>query len=204
MLLIIVFLTVSCLYLNHVYTSPLDALHHGIFQAISIATTTGFSTTDYQHWPVFLPILLLLASFIGGCAGSTGGGLKVIRVLLLIKQGLREIHRLVHPNARFPVKVGNKPMPQNVIDSIWGFFALYVMCFCIMSLMLTATGLDLVTSFSSVAACMNNMGPGLGETAANYAGINATAKWVLCAAMLLGRLEIFTLLVLFSPTYWRK
>jgi len=188
----------------HYYDSAATAFHHALFQTISFATSTGFTTNNFQLWPPFAPILLILVSFIGGCAGSTSGGLKVIRVLLLIKQGVREIRRLVHPNALFPVKVGSKPMPQDVVDSIWGFFALYVMSFCIMSLILTATGLDLVTAFSAVAACMNNMGPGLGEVAANYAGINPVAKWVLCAAMLLGRLEIFTLLVLFSPTYWRK
>lgn len=186
------------------YGSSTTAIQQALFQTISFATSTGFTTANFQYWPTFAPILLLLVGFIGGCAGSTAGGLKVIRVLLLIKQGVREIRRLVHPNALFPVKVGSKPVPHDVVDSIWGFFALYVMSFCIMSLVLTATGLDLVTSFSSVASCMNNMGPGLGDTAANYAGINSTAKWVLCAAMLLGRLEIFTLLVLFSPTYWRK
>ncbi len=187
-----------------VYGSWQESLRYGVFQAVSIATTTGFTSDAYYQWPGFLPVMLLLASFIGGCAGSTGGGLKVIRVLLLVKQGTREINKLVHPNASFPVKVGNKSMSQGIIDSIWGFFALYVMCFCVMSLILSATGLDLVTAFSAVAACINNMGPGLGNVAVNYAEINPMAKWVLCVAMLLGRLEIFTLLVLFSPVYWRK
>jgi len=145
-----------------------------------------------------------LMSFIGGCAGSTGGGLKVIRVLLLLKQGVREIKRLIHPNAQFFVKVGEKSLDSRVIDAVWGFFSLYVVCFCLMSLMLASTGLDLVTSFSAVAACMNNLGPGLGGVGSNYASISATAKSILCVAMLLGRLEIFTLLVLFTPAFWRK
>ncbi len=196
--------TTSYLYYTGTFSNFGSALHHGIFQAVSIGTTTGFTTSQYHMWPSFLPVMLLLTSFIGGCAGSTGGGLKVIRVLLLLKQGVREIHRLIHPSGHFLVKVGGKPLPNEVMDAIWGFFSLYVICFCCMSLILAATGLDLVTAFSAVAACINNLGPGLGDVGANYAGLNATAKWVLCVAMLLGRLEIFTLLVLFTPAYWRK
>ena len=181
-----------------------SALHHGIFQAVSIGTTTGYTTTEYHTWPGFLPLMLLLLSFIGGCAGSTGGGMKVIRVVMLLKQGAREILRLVHPNAQIPVKVGGKALPDRVVDSVWGFFSLYVVCFGVMALVLSATGLDLETAFSAVAACMNNLGPGLGDVGANYTSINDVAKWVLCFAMLLGRLEIFTLLVLLTPAFWRK
>jgi len=180
------------------------AIEHGIFQAVSISTTTGFTTTGYHAWPSFLPVLLLFASFVGGCAGSTGGGLKVIRVLLLFKQGMREIFRLIHPNAQLPVKVGGSVLPSRVIDAIWGYFAAYVATFSIMLLALMATGLDQVTAFSAVAACINNLGPGLGEVAPNYAAINDAAKWILGFAMLLGRLEIFTLLVLVSPAFWRS
>ena len=197
-------ITTSYLYYSGTFSTPGSALHHGIFQAVSIGTTTGFTTAQYHIWPTFLPVLLLLSSFIGGCAGSTGGGLKVMRVLLLLKQGVREIKRLIHPNGQFLVKVGGKALSPEVMDSIWGFFSLYVICFTTMSLVLAATGLDLVTSFSAVAACINNLGPGLGEVGANYANINPVAKAVLCLAMLLGRLEIFTLLVLFTPTFWRK
>ncbi len=197
-------ITTSYLYYSGTFSSFGSALHHGIFQAVSIGTTTGFTTAEYHMWPSFLPVLLLLTSFIGGCAGSTGGGLKVIRVLLLLKQGMREIRRLIHPNAHFMVKVGGKSLPREVMDSVWGFFSLYVICFSVMSLILAATGLDLITAFSAVAACINNLGPGLGDVGSNYAGLNDTAKWVLCVAMLLGRLEIFTLLVLFTPTFWRK
>jgi trk system potassium uptake protein TrkH len=204
LLAIISLIAVVYLYFTGTYTSLEDAIFNGLFQVISVHTTAGFTTADFTHWPTFLPILLLLSSFIGGCAGSTGGGMKVIRVWLLIKQGMREIRRLIHPNGMFTVKVGNKPLSGRVIGAVWGFFSLYVACFCIMGLVLTATGLDLVTAFSAVAACMNNMGPGLGDVGANYAGINATAKWVLCFAMLLGRLEIFTLLVLLTPEYWRR
>ncbi len=199
-----VLVTVTYLYVNGVYSDLLTAVLSGVFMAVSVATTTGFTLTDYPQWPAFVPVLLLLISFIGGCAGSTGGGLKVIRVFLLIKQGAREILRHIHPSALFTVNIGGKPMQQRVVESVWGFFSLYILCFCIMSLILAATGLDLVTAFSAVAACINNLGPGLGEAAAHYAGLNDLAKWVLCFAMLLGRLEIITLLVLCTPAFWRR
>jgi trk/ktr system potassium uptake protein len=192
------------LYTTGTYSDWDSAISKGVFQAISIGTTAGFTTADYSVWPGFVAILLLFTSFIGGCAGSTGGGIKVIRFLLLIKQGLREIVRLIHPNAEIPVRVGEKIIEPRVVEAVWGFFALYVACFVVMYLALALTGLDLMTSFSAVAASINNLGPGLASVASNYAGLNAPAKWILCFAMLLGRLEIFTLLVLFSRAYWRK
>ena len=197
---------ITCIYLSlqATYDNTPDTLSHGIFQSVSIATTAGFTTTTYQNWPTFLPVLLIFASFVGGCAGSTGGGLKVIRVLLLYKQGKREIRRLVHPNAIIPIKIGGKPVDESVLNAVWGFFASYVAVFALLLILLMATGLSQVTSFSAVAACLNNLGPGLGEIGAHYASINATSKWLLCLAMLLGRLEIFTLLVLLTPTFWRK
>lgn len=196
-------LTTAALYLTGTFDSFGSALHHGIFQAVSIGTTTGFTTSEYFTWPIFLPVLLLFASFVGGCAGSTGGGLKVIRFLLLVKQGIREIQRLVHPNAQIPVKIGTKVLPERVISAVWGFFSVYIATFSIMMLMLMATGLDQVTAFSAVAASLNNLGPGLGEVGLNYAALNDFAKGTLSFAMLLGRLEIFTLLVLLTPTFWR-
>jgi trk system potassium uptake protein TrkH len=146
---------------------------------------------------------LLFASFIGGCAGSTGGGMKVIRCVLLFKQGLREVHRLVHPNAEVPVKLGSMPVPQRVIDAVWGFLAVYVALFVLMMIVVLATGIDQVTAFSAIAASLNNLGPGLGDVASGFSGINNISKWVCICAMLLGRLEIFTLLVLVSPAFWR-
>ena len=203
LLVLVALITVVYLYLSNTFELS-DAVHHGIFQAVSIGTTTGFTTAAYSHWPGFLPVLLLFTSFIGGCAGSTGGGMKVIRFLLLFKQGIREITRLVHPNAQIPVKIGNKALSERVIEAVWGFFATYIGCFTIMMLILLATGLDQVTAFSAVAACLNNLGPGLGDVGYTYGDINTTAKWVLCLAMILGRLEIFTLLVLLSPAFWRR
>ncbi len=201
----VVFLLVSlALYLMGVYGTLDESFSRGLFQAVSIGTTTGFTTADYSLWPGFVSILLLFTSFVGGCAGSTGGGIKVIRFLLLIKQGVREINRLIHPNAVIPIRIGGKTIPWRVVEAVWGFFALYVASFGVMYLALASTGLNLMTSFSAVAACMNNLGPGLADVGAHYANLNDTAKWILCFAMLLGRLEIFTLLVLLTPAFWRK
>ncbi|MBT3204197.1 MAG: potassium transporter [Gammaproteobacteria bacterium] len=197
-------ITISYLYMTQTFTSPVESLIEGLFQVVSIGTTTGFTTQEYYTWPGFLPVLLLYVSFIGGCAGSTGGGIKVIRILLLVKQGMRELRRLVHPSAQFAVKIGRKPVPDKVIEAVWGFFAAYFAISALMILLLMASGLNQDTAFSAVAACLNNLGPGLDEVGQNFASINDFAKWVLCLAMLLGRLEIFTLLVLLTPGFWRK
>jgi trk system potassium uptake protein TrkH len=196
-------ITVVYLRLTNWYSLDQAAIH-GVFQVVSIATTTGFTTAEYFSWPGFLPVLLLFMSFVGGCAGSTGGGMKVIRFLLLWKQAQREILRLIHPSAQVSVKMGNQRLPENVINAVWGFFALYVASFSTIMLFLMATGLDQVTAFSAVAACINNLGPGLGRVGAHFADINDASKWALCFAMLLGRLEVFTLLVLLTPAFWRR
>lgn len=193
------------LYLYFTNTSGIrDSFFNGLFHVVSIGTTTGFTSEEYFNWPGFLPVLLLFASFVGGCAGSTGGGMKVIRVLLLFKQGQRELRRLLHPNATIKVKVGNRPMPNKVIDVVWGFFAAYLFLCVVMLLLLMAAGHDQETAFSAVVACLNNLGPGLGEVAANYAGLEDFSLVVLSFAMLFGRLEIFTLLLLFTPAFWKK
>jgi trk/ktr system potassium uptake protein len=197
-------ITVSYLYFSQSTDSFGDAFLQGVFHVVSIGTTTGFLASEYYLWPSFLPVLLLFTSFIGGCAGSTGGGMKVIRVILLLKQGMREMTRLIHPNAIVTVKIGKKPVADTVIDAVWGFFATYVAVFVMMMLLLMASGLDQITSFSAVTATLNNLGPGLGDVAENYAGINDFSKWVLSFGMILGRLEIFTLLVLLTPAFWRK
>jgi trk system potassium uptake protein TrkH len=176
---------------------------NGLFQAVSIATTTGFTTENFAIWPAALPVMLIFASFVGGSAGSTAGGIKVIRWLLVYKQGVREIARLVHPSAEIPVKLGNKAVPYRVVDAVWGFFSVYIIVFGVMLLAMMSTGLDQVTAFSAVAATLNNLGPGLGDVASGFASLTDTAKWISVAGMLLGRLEIFTLLVLITPTFWR-
>lgn len=181
-----------------------EAFRSAVFHTVSMATTTGFSTEKFSMWPVVLPTLLLFTSFIGGCAGSTAGGMKVIRFLLLFKQGTREIKKLIHPNAIFKIRIGKTPLSEEIIEAVWGFFATYVALFFVFMFILMADGLDQVTAFSAVAACMNNLGPGLGEVAENYSQISDLSKWVLSFAMLFGRLEIFTLLVLFTPAFWRS
>jgi len=180
-----------------------DTVRTALFQTVSIATTTGFTTDDFSLWPGALPVLLVFSSFIGGCAGSTAGGMKVVRWALLYRQGLREFQRLVHPNAEIPVKLGNKAVNPRVVDSVWGFFAVYVVVFTVLLLIMMATGLDQVTAFSAVAASLNNLGPGLGDVAGGFADVSGVAKWAAVCAMLLGRLEIFTLLVLVTPMFWR-
>jgi trk system potassium uptake protein TrkH len=204
LLSVVILITVLGLYLTETYDDFEDALVNGLFQAVSIGTTAGFTTAEFYNWPGFIAILLLFSSFVGGCAGSTGGGIKVIRLLLLVKQGLREITRLVHPSAQMPVRVGDKTVSSRVVEAVWGFFALYVASFTVMYLALATTGLDLMTAFSAVAASINNLGPGLGGVGAHYAEMHDPGKWILCFAMLLGRLEIFTLLVLLTPAFWRK
>jgi len=150
-----------------------------------------------------LPVLLIFSSFVGGCAGSTGGGIKVIRWLLIAKQGAREIVRLVHPAAEIPVKLGQNAVQFRVVDAVWGFFSVYIVVFGAMLLAMMSTGLDQVTAFSAVAATLNNLGPGLGEVAGGFMTVSDAGKWIAISGMLLGRLEIFTLLVLFTPTFWR-
>jgi len=196
--------TTLYLYLNQVYPTFLEALRYGSFQTVSIATTTGFATTNFSIWPAFIPIFLILLSFIGGSAGSTAGGMKVIRAILIFKQGSREIKSLLHPNAILPIKLNGKAIPEKVMRAVWGFFSLYILLFLSIMLILMALGLDQVTAFSSVAAMINNLGPGLGQVAANFDSLSDPIKWILTFTMLLGRLEIFTLLVLFTPSFWRK
>ncbi len=196
---------IVCVYLFFTHTYSLqESLIHGVFQLVSIMTTTGFATDNFSQWPSFLPFFLLFLSFFGACAGSTGGGIKVGRMMIMAKQGLREIYRLIHPSAVFPMKVNQRIIPDRVADAVWAFFGVYLAVFYAIVLLLLASGLDYVTAWSATAASLNNLGPGLGDVAHHYGQINNFAKWVLCAGMLLGRLEIFTLLVLFTPMFWRR
>jgi len=202
-LLAVAVLVVGSLLWHQTYMNPADSIINGLFHAVSIATTTGFTTADYSAWPDAVPVLLIFASFIGGSAGSTAGGIKVIRWMLIFKQGFREIARLVHPSAEIPVKLGNHAVPFRVVDAVWGFFSVYIIVFGIMLLGMMMTGLDQVTAFSAVAATLNNLGPGLGDVASGFMTVPDAAKWIAVVGMLLGRLEIFTLLVLLTPTFWR-
>jgi len=203
-LFVLCILVVLALFRFGLFDTASATIVNGVFQAVSIATTTGYTITDFSAWPAAIPVLLIFSSFIGGSAGSTAGGIKVIRWLLIYKQGMREIVRLVHPSAEIPVKLGNKAVPYRVVDAVWGFFSVYVIVFAGMMLAMMVTGLDQVTAFSAVAATLNNLGPGLGEVSAGFMSLSDAAKWISVAGMLLGRLEIFTLLVLITPTFWRR
>ena len=205
-----IFITISISILTILYiyqlTSEMNTreIIRNTFYAVSISTTTGFTNSNYFNYVGFLPILLILFSFVGGCAGSTAGGMKVIRVILLLKQGYRELIRLIHPNSKIKVKVGNSAINERTLETIWGFFAIYVFVFFTVMLLLMLSGLDFLTSFSAVAATINNLGPGQGEVINNYSNLTDVNKWILSFSMIVGRLEIFTLLVIFTPDFWRK
>lgn len=197
-------LCVAALMTTRTYASFGDAFRYGVMQSISLVTTTGFRTTAFAQWPDAIPVMLILMTFIGGCAGSAAGGMKVIRWLLMWKQGSREVVRLVHPTAELPVKLGNKVVEWSIVNAVWGFFAVYIVCFGILMVALMATGEHQITAFSAIAACMNNTGPGLGAVTLNFINISDPGKWICIVAMLLGRLEIYPLLVLVTTTFWRR
>jgi len=186
-----------------------DFLHSfrlAIFQVVSILTTTGFTTTDFEKWPPLSQYLLLFLMFIGGCAGSTGGAIKCVRILILLKQAVRELYQLVHPRAVLPVKLGKKVISADTLQGIWGLTFLYLLIFSLASLALSMMGLDILTSISAVATTLGNVGPGLGAVGPtdNFAHLPPAAKWILTVCMLAGRLEIYTLLILLLPEFWRK
>lgn len=202
-LAVVFIVTAIVLMIYNYHDNPLLSLRYAAFQVVSVATTTGFGITDFSIWPSFLPFLLLYTTFIGACAGSTGGGMKVMRVMLLYRQGQREIQRLLHPNGVFTIKLGKRKVPDRVVESVWGFFVVYMVTFFTLMLALLACELDPITAFSALASCMNNLGPALGDATANYGSLPDTAKLILSFAMILGRLEVFSLLILLSPAFWR-
>jgi trk system potassium uptake protein TrkH len=200
----IILATAAALYLHQAYDSFGESLRHSAFQTISIITSTGYTTQNFAMWPSLLPALLIFSSFIGGCSGSTAGGMKVIRIMLLVKQGYHEILMLIHPAMVHSIKISGRIFPPQIIRAVWGYFALYVAVFVVSILLLMAGGLDQITAFSAVATSMNNLGPGLGEVASNFKILADWEKFLLAFCMLLGRLEIMTLLVLLTPGYWRR
>jgi trk system potassium uptake protein TrkH len=191
------------LYMHEHYTLE-KAFRYSAFETVSVMTSTGFGIDDFSLWPGMLPLMLIFISFVGGCAGSTAGGMKVVRFVLLIKQASHEILRLIHPKMVRQVKLGGAVVKDRVVSAVWGFFAVYVAFFVLFLLLLMADGMDQVTAFGAVAACMNNLGPGLGKVATSFAGVNDFAQWLTGFSMILGRLEIFTVLVLLSPAFWRE
>jgi trk system potassium uptake protein TrkH len=190
---------------NGVYPDFTTAFRYAAFNVVSIATTTGFATTDYAQWPIFAPVFMLLLCCFATCAGSTGGGVKLVRALLLLKQAKREFRRIVHPRAIIPVKLGGVAVPNEILFSVLAFMLIYGAVLITATMLLLASGLEVVTAFTAVVACINNTGPGLGQVgpAGNFAGLTDFQTWVLTATMLLGRLELFSMIVLFTPGFWR-
>lgn len=180
-----------------------NATSDTIFQTVSIATTSGFTLGTVDRWPTFVPLLMFLLAFVGGCSGSSAGGLKVIRFMTILLQSVREVTRLIHPHAIYHIKVGKFVVEDKIIHSAWGLLTAMVFMLAIMILILMWQQLDFLSAFSAVLATLTNLGPGLGEVANNYASTSVTVKWVLCLAMLMGRLEIFAVLTLFMPSFWR-
>ena len=189
-----------------VYANVGNALRFGAFQVVSIITTTGFATADYELWPAMSQLIILLCMFIGASAGSTGGGMKCLRIMLCFKYCYRELFSLIHPRAIAPIKIGGKTVPDDVMRSVVGFLALYMGLFALSSVALAGLGVDFTTSFAAIAASIGNIGPGFGMVGPldNYAHIPDLGKWLLIWCMLLGRLEIFTVIILVVPEFWRK
>lgn len=207
--LFIIFSTVIVITIFLVFLSNYNiekAFRDGIFQVVSIITTTGYVSADYLQWPVYLWFLIFLLMFIGGCAGSTGGGTKVARQLLLFKNTILELKRMIHPKAIIPVKLNKKNVPQEIVTNVMAFVIIYVFIFIISSVLMSFLGLDFETAVGSVAASLGNIGPGIGDVGPvdNYSSISDIGKWFLSLLMLLGRLEIFTVLLLITPYFWRK
>lgn len=188
----------------HTHDNILDSFIISSFQIVSGATTSGFTIANFSVWPIFLPILMMYVATIGGCAGSTSGGLKFMRVLLLNKQGFCEIKKIIHPHGLFFVKYREDIVSDKIISGIWGFFSSYCVLFIILLLILLTAGLDFMSAFSGLLSCLSNFGPALGKLSANFSQTSAFEKIVFCIAMLIGRLEIFTVLVLFMPEFWRR
>jgi len=189
--------------LNNQYNSSADTLRYGLFQTISMATTTGFVSQKFSSWPVALPLFLILLSFIGACVGSTGGGIKVVRFLMMFRLGMKEIKKFIHPSAQVSVKLNKTSVSEQTLVSVLGFFSLYTIAFILILIMLMFTGLDQVSSFSATTATMNNLGPALGTVADNYSNLGDSAKWILSFSMLIGRLEVLTIIALFHKAFWR-
>lgn len=203
LIIIIGFVTWS-LVINDFFSAKHHALIKSTFNVISLATTTGFISAPFSTWPTYVPVLIILASLIGGCAASTSGGIKVIRALLIYKQSKREMYHLLHPHAIVPIKFGQQTLPESVLQSMWSFLSVFIALFLLLMLIFMAFGNDFITSFSAITAGMANTGAGIGSISENFANLTRNSKWVLIFAMIAGRLEIFSLLIIFSRQFWQK
>ena len=202
--LLIIIISVIVHSVSNSFTDVFSMISSTIFHTVSIVTTSGFTTDNFSLWPGFLPYLLLVGAFMGACSQSVGGGIKAWRVLIMVNQAYKEILKTIHPNAVLTSKIGTKVIDAKIAEKVWGFFSIYVFIFMFLLMAMLGTGVSFETAFSAVGACLNNLGPGLGDVANNYSSISELGKYILCFAMILGRLEIFTLLVLFTPAFWRR
>ena len=196
-------IVIAALSFNSQYESSTETLRHSLFQTISIATTTGFTSQNFSNWPAAIPVFLIMMSFIGACVGSTGGGIKVVRILVMFRLGMKEIHKFIRPNAQVSVKLNKSSINEKALVSVLGFFSLYAISFFLILMLLMFAGLDQVTAYSATAATMNNLGPGLGDVAQNYGSLGEVAKWILSFSMLIGRLEVLTIIAIFHKAFWR-
>jgi trk system potassium uptake protein TrkH len=197
-------LATTVLFVTRTYDSLGESLRYGAFQVVSVFTTTGFAIADFSQWPLALPVILIFMGLIGGCAGSSAGGIKVIRIVVLFKQVGIHIHRLIHPQAIRRMKVDGRPLPDTVVEAVSGFFGVYIAVFFIFMALAMMDGMDQVTAFGAVAATISNLGPGLGDVAVTFADVSTPGKIMFAVAMLFGRLEIYTFLVLLTPAFWRR
>jgi trk system potassium uptake protein TrkH len=194
------------LWWNGVYPDFWVALRHASFNLVSLATDCGFASVDFNTWPIFAPMWMLFLSCVSVSSGSTGGGIKMIRTIVLFKQAGREFIKLLHPDAVNPMKIGGHVLPNAIVFSVLGFIFLYFMSVSILTFILLISGMDFISAFSAIIACINNAGPGLGVVgpASNFGVLTDFQTWICTLAMLLGRLEIFTFLILFTPQFWRR
>jgi trk system potassium uptake protein TrkH len=198
-------LTFIALALANTYPNIGDSLIKPLFTVTSFLTTTGLVTTDYSHWPSFIIFLFMVMCLIGGCAGSTTGGIKMLRFVLLAKQSVRELHRLLHPKAIYSVKLGTQTLSDNTVNSIWGFVVAYLGLLFLLTFLLAMTGLDIITAFSCILAALTNTGALLAvDSHFTYAHLSSIGQWICSVAMLAGRLEIFSLVILVTPAFWRN
>ena len=197
-------ITTAVLLVTRTYGSLGEALRYASFEVVTVFTTNGFMIADFSQWPLALPVLLIFCGFIGGCAGSSVGGIKLIRFIVLFKQVGIHIHRLIHPQSIRRMKLDGHPLPDSVVEAVGGFFAVYVVVFFIFMALAMMDGMDQVTAFGAVAATINNVGPGLGNVAVTFAEVSPHSKVMFALAMLFGRLEIYTFLVLLAPAFWRR
>jgi trk system potassium uptake protein TrkH len=188
------------------YMGVEDSIRRALFNVVSVVTTTGYATADYGAWPVFASLVMLALMFIGGSTGSTAGGMKVMRIMLIVKQGAKELARLIHPRGISRIKIGTQNIPDHVMQAVWSFAGLYILIFILLSMAISSYGIDQITAFSAAGATLTGLGPGLGEVgpSSNYGHLPDGVKLLLCLSMLLGRLEIFTILVIFTPAFWKK